>query len=74
VRTYDALKLRFFTLGGETWRLERTTDFTTWRTETALRPSAQFSNLNGFTEVFVSLRNRDAQVWRLLRVLPAANP
>lgn len=74
VRTYDALKLRFFTLGGETWRLERTTDFTTWRTETALRPSAQFSNLNGFTEVFVGLRNRDAQVWRLLRVLPAANP
>ncbi len=74
VRTYDALKLRFFTLGGEMWRLERTTDFTTWRTETALRPLAQFSNLNGFTEVFVSLRNRDAQVWRLFRVLPAANP
>ena len=74
VRTHDALKLRFFTLDGETWRLERTTDFTTWRTETALRPSAQFSNRNGFTEVFVGLRNRDAQVWRLLRVLPAANP
>lgn len=67
LRRYDALKLRFFTLKGESWRLERSTDFTVWQNESALRP-AQFSNRNGFTEVFESLRNRDAQVWRLLRI------
>ncbi len=70
LRRYDALKLRFFTLSGETWRLERSTDFTTWLNESALRP-AQFANRNGYTEVFVGLRNRDAQAWRLLRVVPA---
>lgn len=70
LRRYDALKLRFFTLNGESWRLERSTDFAVWQNESALRP-AQFSNRNGFTEVFVGLRNRDAQVWRLLRLTAA---
>ncbi len=69
VRTYDALKLRFFTLSGQTWRLERSTDFGTWRTEPALRPSAEFSDRNGISEVFLSLRNRDFQVWRLVPVV-----
>jgi hypothetical protein len=67
LRHYDALKLQFFTLTGESWRLERSADLVLWQNESALRP-AQFSNRNGFTEVFLSLRNRDAQVWRLLRV------
>ncbi len=74
VRTYVALQLRFFTLARQTYRLERSTDFATWRTEGALRPSAQFSDRNGFTEVLVSLRNRDAQVWRLLKVDLLAAP
>jgi alpha-tubulin suppressor-like RCC1 family protein len=71
LRRYEALKLRFFTLGGESWRLERSTDFVAWQHESALRP-AQFSNRNGFTEVFVGLRDRDAKAWRLLPI--TANP
>jgi alpha-tubulin suppressor-like RCC1 family protein len=68
VKTHAALQLKFFTLAGETYQLERSPDYVTWRPEGALRPAARFANRNGFTELLLSVLNRDAQVWRLLKV------
>lgn len=73
VRILGALRLRFFTLGGNTYWLERSTDLVSWQHETALRPNAQFSDRNGYTDLLISQRNRNTQLWRLVEA-PVAAP
>lgn len=70
-RIYPALKLRFFTLDGSRYRLERSSDLLTWRPDSALRPSAEFANRHGYSEVFQSFRTRERQFFRLLKFTEA---